>query len=104
MFSEFIFFVLSVYEGWLLHTGTGAQPESIHRKDVLGSPTAGADGDERDRSDVVWQVRALAKAYAVVLHRWWLYVQAKQVLDVRRAPKEDSRSDTGRIGVGNETR
>jgi hypothetical protein len=33
MFSEFIFFVLSVYEGWLLHTGTGAKPESIHRKD-----------------------------------------------------------------------
>jgi hypothetical protein len=50
MFSEFIFFVLSVYEGWLLHTGTGAKPESIHRKDKLFSFSAGADGDERDRN------------------------------------------------------
>jgi hypothetical protein len=54
MFSEFIFFVLSVYEGWLLHTGTGAKPESIRRKDnlfvrpqrmatsVTGTPFSGA--------------------------------------------------------------
>jgi hypothetical protein len=51
---------------------------------------AGVDGDERDRSDVVWQVRALAKAYAVVLHRWQLYVQAKQVLDVSTGAVENS--------------
>jgi len=27
MLSEFIFFVLSVYEGWFLQTGTGTKPE-----------------------------------------------------------------------------
>jgi hypothetical protein len=50
MFSEFILFVLSVYEGWLLQPATGAKPESIHRKDEPSSLTAEADGDERDRT------------------------------------------------------
>jgi hypothetical protein len=62
MFSEFIFFVLSVYEGWLLHTGTGAKPESIHRKAKLFALKAEADGDERDRKAFLWRVRALAAA------------------------------------------
>jgi hypothetical protein len=62
MFSRFIFFVLSVPEGWLLHTGTGAKPESIHREDKLFTLGAEADGDERDKNASIWRVRALAKA------------------------------------------
>ena len=78
------FYVLSVYEGWLLHTGTGAKPESIHRKDKLLSLAAEADGDERDRNAFLWRVRALAKAalkQLVLANRWGLLASARKVLD-----------------------
>jgi hypothetical protein len=50
MFSEFILFVLSVYEGWLLQPATGAKPESISPEGRAFSHAAEADGDERDRT------------------------------------------------------
>jgi hypothetical protein len=64
MLSEFIFFVLSVYEGWFLQTGTGTKPECDSPKGPrnLYFVEAEADGNGHDRSVFPWRGRVLAEA------------------------------------------
>src|SRR5712671_6294526 len=51
MLSEFIFFVLSVYEGWFLQTDTGTKPECDSPKGLRNRlfVEAGVDGNGHDR-------------------------------------------------------
>src|SRR6266704_5527823 len=51
MLSEFIFFVLSVYEGWFLQTDTGTKPEWDSPKGLRNFyfVEAGVDGNGLDR-------------------------------------------------------
>ncbi len=64
MLSEFIFFVLSVYEGWFLRTGTGTKPECDSPKSLrnLYFVEAGVDGNALTGKLVPWQGRVLTEA------------------------------------------
>src|ERR1700692_2358316 len=62
MFSDFIFFVLSVYEGWFLQPGTGTNRNSNHRKDKGNVIPAGVDSNGRDRTVFPWRDRVLREA------------------------------------------
>jgi hypothetical protein len=64
MLSEFIFFVLSVYEGWFLQTDTGTKPQCDSPKGLrnLWFVEAGVDGNGHDRKFVPWQGCVLTEA------------------------------------------
>jgi hypothetical protein len=64
MLSEFIFFVLSVYEGWFLQTDIGTKPECDSPKGLRNSSLVEAevDGNGADRKVFPWRGRVLTQA------------------------------------------